>query len=433
MNVRPSVTFDPAHPRTTVVPRPVASRSLLTARSLLVASLFFILAGNISLAGDQQSAATALGRAAGLACGAGCLLIAWSKQGEDLRIESLAIALSPFAIFLAYCMFSAAWSLQPGATLVRSAETMATIVLAALWTQVALRNGASEQDLCRWMAFAVVAIALYGLFVNTALFGGPIRMVINHEESNRARLVFGNTHPLAIGDILAIGVLAALMAALRPILKVFAILLLLPLLYLTNATGALLLVSVLSASYLGAKAVRSTGVARAIILLPFGVMTAYFIIAIAFALEVPITRRIMEDERIWTLTGRTLLWSAIWESGLANTWFGTGFDAARGAIMQVFGIAYQVHNQYLAVMVELGYIGVFLFIPLLVIWLAPVIKSGNLVAGCFALYVLGINMDNASMFTKTWLILLTVFCYVLALELLSRSARLRGQPIRLRA
>jgi O-antigen ligase len=126
------------------------------------------------------------------------------------------------------------------------------------------------------------------------------------------------------------------------------------------------------------------------------------------------------------------LWSAIWESGLANTWFGTGFDAARNAILEVFGIAYQVHNQYLAVMVELGYIGLALFIPLFVIWLTPIIKSGNLVAGCFALYVIGINMDNASMFSKTWLIFLTVFCYVLALELLSRPVRPTGQWVRRR-
>jgi O-antigen ligase len=432
MTVRSSVTFEPAHRHTTVVLQQLTTRQQQTTRLLLVASLFFILAGNISL-GDQESSATALCRAAGLVCGAGCLLIAWSKQGSDLGIRSLAVSLSPFAIFLAYCMFTVAWSLQPGATFTRSAETMTTIVLAALWTQVALRHGASEQDVCRWIALAVIAVTLYGLFVNAVLFGNPIRMAINREESTRARFVFGNTHPLAIGDILAIGVLAALMSSLRLAPKTLAILLLLPLFYLTNATGALLLVSVLSATYLAAKAARTAGVARAIILLPFGLITAYFVIAIAFALEVPITQKIMEDERIWTLTGRTLLWSAIWEAGLANTWFGTGFDAARNAIMQVFGIAYQVHNQYLAILVELGYVGLFLFMPLLIIWLAPIIKSGNLVAGCFGVYVLGINMDNASMFTKTWLIFLTIFCYVLALELVARQARMRGQPIRRRA
>ena len=395
----------------------------LPPRLLLMASLFFILAGNIPLGGDQQSAATAVVRAAGLVCGAGCLLIAWSKQGGDLGIGSLVIALTPFAIFLAYCTFSAAWSLQPSATLIRSAETMTTIILAALWTQVAIRQGASERDLCTWIAVAVVAVALYGLFVNAALFGGPIQIVVNREESERARFVFGGLHPLAVGDILAIGTIATIMAGLRLAAKALALLLLMPLLYLTNATGALLLVSVVAATYVGAKAVRSTGIARTIILLPFAMMTAYFAIAIAFALELPVTQKIMEDERIWTLTGRTQLWAAIWQSGLASTWFGTGFDAARNAILEVFGVAYQVHNQYLAILVELGYIGLALFIPLLVIWLVPIIKSQSLVLGCFGLYVVGINMDNASMFSKTWLIFLTVFCYVLALDLVSKAAR----------
>jgi O-antigen ligase len=402
-----------------------------TSRPLLILSLFFVLAGNISLAGEQGSASTAIIRAAGLACGVGCLLVVASRQA-GMRIEHLALWLSPFAAFLMYCTFSAAWSLQPGATLIRSAETMTTIVFAALWTHVAVRQGTSDKDLCTWIALAIVGVALYGLFVNTTLFGGPIRIVVNSEESDRARFVFGNLHPLAVGDILAIGAIAAVMSALRLFLKLLALALLLPLLYLANATGAAILVAAISAAYIGARSVRSTGVARTIILLPFAMLTAYFAVAIAFALELPVTQRIMEDQRIWTLTGRTQLWGAIWDSGLASTWFGTGFDAARNAILEIFGIAYQVHNQYLAILVELGYIGLALFFPLLVIWLVPVIRSRSLVIGCFALYVLGINLDNASMFTKTWLIFLTVFCYVLALDLAYRSARLAGQPIRLR-
>jgi O-antigen ligase len=402
----------------------------LSARSLLVASLFFILAGNITLAGDPGSASVAIIRAAGLACGLGCLFIAVARQ-PDTRINAVVLWLTPFAAFLTYCVFSAAWSLQPSATLIRSAETAITIIFTALWAHVAIRQSASARDVCTWMAVAVIGVALYGLFVNTALFGGPIRIVIS-EESERARFVFGNLHPLAVGDILAIGTIAAIMSAMRLVPKVLALAVLLPLLYLTNATGAILLVVAVTAAYVGARSVHRTGVARKIILLPFAAMTAYFAVAIAFALELPLTQKIAEDQRIWTLTGRTQLWAAIWQSGLATTWFGTGFDAARNAILEIFGIAYQVHNQYLAILVELGYAGMALFIPLIVIWLVPIIRSQSLVIGCFALYVLGINMDNASMFTKTWLIFLTVFCYVFALDLISKSARLAGQPIRLR-
>jgi O-antigen ligase len=418
-----TIPYEPRPRRTSRVLR-------LSARFLLTVSLFFILAGNISLAGDPGSASVAIIRAAGLACGIGCLFIAVARQ-PDTRINAVAIWLTPFAVFLTYCVFSAAWSLQPSATLIRSAETAITIIFAALWAHVAIRQSASARDVCTWIAVAVVGVAFYGLFVNTALFGGPIRIVIS-EESERARFVFGNLHPLAVGDILAIGTIAAIMSAMRSVLKALALIVLLPLLYLTNATGAILLVAAVTAAYVGVRSVHRTGIARAIILLPFAVMTAYFAVAIAFALELPLTQKIAEDQRIWTLTGRTQLWAAIWQSGLASTWFGTGFDAARNAIMEIFGIAYQVHNQYLAILVELGYVGMALFIPMVIIWMIPIIKSQSLVIGCFALYILGINMDNASMFTKTWLIFLSVFCYVFALDLLSKSARLAGQPIRLR-
>ena len=63
------------------------------------------------------------------------------------------------------------------------------------------------------------------------------------------------------------------------------------------------------------------------------------------------------SDEFWTLTGRTQLWAVIWQAGLASTWFGTGFDAARNAILEIFGIAYQAHNQYFAILVETGYVG----------------------------------------------------------------------------
>lgn len=401
----------------------------LNSGSLLISGLFFILVGNIPLtAPGDDSAATAIMRAAGLACGSGCLLIALSRQA-DARIEPLILWLSPFTIFLMYCAFSAAWSWHPSATLVRSAETMTTVGFAALWTHVAVRQCRSERDACRWIALAVLGVAIYGLLVNTALFGGPFRIVVNSEESERARFVFGTMHPLAVGDMLAIGTIATIMSGLRLSLKFAALALMLPLLYLTNATGAAMLVVVITVAYLSARTAAWLGAGRIVILLPFVVTAAGFVLATVFALQLPPIQRIAEDERLWRLTGRTELWSAIWESGLASTWFGTGFDAAHNAVLAIFGVAYQVHNQYLAILVELGYVGIAIFIPLLIIWLVPIVKSQSIVIGCFALYILGTNMDNASMFTKTWLIFLTVFCYVFALDTVSR-ARLLGRAIR---
>jgi O-antigen ligase len=125
--------------------------------------------------------------------------------------------------------------------------------------------------------------------------------------------------------------------------------------------------------------------------------------------------RLLSNERLLSLTRRSELWSAIWLSGLANTWFGTGFDAAKGAIEDVFGVAFQAHNQYLGVLVELGYAGVFLFAAVFLIWGVVVVRSGSILVWCLALYVVGINMNNASMFSKGSIIFLMVLCYVNAL------------------
>jgi O-antigen ligase len=397
----------------------------LSSRSLMVCSLFVVLAGNIVLtASGDDSAATSIVRGAGLACGFGFLLIALSRQA-DTRVERLGMWLSPFAVFLIYCMFSAAWSLQPSSTLIRSAETTATVAFAALWAHVAVRYCRSEQDMCTWIAAAVLGVVIYGLLINAVIFGGPIRIVISSDESERARFVFGYLQPLAVGEMLAIGTLAAIMSSLRPSLKCAALAVLIPLLYLTKTTGAAMLVAAITAAYVGARTAARLGANRIVILLPFMLATVGLVLSTAVALQLPPFQQIAEDERLLRLTGRTELWSAIWESGLASTWFGTGFDTARDAIHAIFGISYQVHNQYLAILVELGYVGLAIFALLLVIWLVPIVRSQSLVLACFALYILGVNLDNASMFTRTWLIFLTVFCYVFALDLVSRARVVR--------
>ena len=85
MTARQSTIFYQSHTP------PAGVSLLLFSKLLLVASLFFVLAGNISLtaAGDESSS-TAMIRAAGLACGIGCLLIIVSRQA-DLRIDAVAL------------------------------------------------------------------------------------------------------------------------------------------------------------------------------------------------------------------------------------------------------------------------------------------------------------------------------------------------------
>ena len=411
--------------------RPVraAARETRT-KWMLAAALFCIFAGNIPLTadGDASSGSTAIIRGAGLGAGLALLLIVMARQKRN-SITRVLIWLLPFITFMCFCALSAAWSLDPKATIIRSSETLVTIIFTAFWTQAISRISNSDKDVCTWIAVAILALAAYGIFVNTVFFGTPLRIVIN-EELDRARLVFGSLHPLAVGDMLAIGAIATVISNLRWIWKILALATLLPLLQLTDATGSRILVAGAFVAYAGYSTIRLAGFARSLVLLPIFAIVVGLSVALLLALDLPLTQKITDNQRIMTLTGRTQLWAVIWQAGLASTWFGTGFDAARGAILEIFGIAYQTHNQYLAILVETGYVGLILFIPVFVTWLLSIIRSRNFVVYCFGVYILAINVDHASMLTKTWLIFLTIFCYVTALRIIFAEPQWRATPSR---
>jgi O-antigen ligase len=413
-------------PRRRVYPRLEVSAETRLLMWLALA-VFFIMAGNIAPVADEpgkQSAMTSVVRGFGLVAGSGALVMPLMIYGAG-RLNRLIVWLGPLLFLLAFCVLSASWSIAPSATLIRSSETTFTIVFAALWTHLAglLRDPARQ--MCRAIALGIVGVAIYGLAVNTVFFGTPFRFIVSFEESERPRFVFGGLHPLGVGDILAIGAIAALLSDLKLMHKVAFLPVLLGLLYLTDSTGARFLVAGVFLLYAGICLKDTFGYGRLMIVVPIFAVAGVIAIAILFSLEVSFTRKVASDDRLWTLTGRTELWRAIWDSGLASTWFGTGFDASRGAILRVFGIAYQVHNQYLAILVELGYVGVFIFVCVFAIWLAVIARSRNFIVYCFALYVLGINMDNASMLSKTWLIFLSTLCYIFTLERTAESASLR--------
>jgi O-antigen ligase len=384
----------------------------------LAVAVFFVMAGNIAPVADEpgkQSAMTSVVRGAGLLAGTASLILPLMAYGVE-RLNLLLAWLSPLLFLLAYCILSASWSIEPSATVTRSGETLFTIMFAALWAHLAGNFSDPGRKMCRAIAIGIIGVAFYGLAVNTAFFGSPFRFVVSYEESERARFVFGGLHPLGVGDILAIGAIATVLSDLRLVYKLAALPLLLGLLYLTDSTGARYLVAAIFMLCTAMQLKKTFGVGRLAVVVPLFVIAGAIAIALLFSLEVSFTKKVASDDRLWTLTGRTELWRAIWESGLANTWFGTGFDASRGAILGVFGIAYQVHNQYLAILVELGYVGVVIFLGVFSIWLLTILRSRSLIIYCLTLYILGINMDNASMLSKTWLIFLSVICYVLALE-----------------
>jgi O-antigen ligase len=378
-------------------------------RAYLGAALFFALAGNIPpVAFEPSTSLVALTRGSGLTFAFGCLYLCLARERMADALRVLPYLLT-FAVFLFYCALSAAWSLEPRTTIVRTAESGATILFSALWCYAAARLFQSDRQLCKLLARTIIAVTIYGVAMNVAIYGRPIMLAVNREESDRARFVLGGLHPLAVGDMLAIGALAVVMAEAKLWWKVGALLLMLPLLQLTDSTGARLLFAVLVLFYLNVRVLGSPHAAFWICLIWLAGLIA---IGTFILVESAVVDRLAQDDRLLSMTGRSQLWQAIWQSGLASTWFGTGFDAARGAIQDVFGIPYQVHNEYLAVLVELGYVGAAIFTIVFLLWIAAVAASGSVVIWSIGLYVAAINMNNASMFTKTWMIFLTVMCLV---------------------
>ena len=392
-------------------------------RLYLGAALFFALAGNVPpVAFEPSSALVALTRSLGLtfAFAALCLCLARERIWDAVRVlPSLLIV----GVFLLYCALSAIWSLDPRATLIRVLESLSTIVFAALWSGAAARLCESAGHLCKLIAQTIIAVTIYGVAMNVAIYGEPIKLAVNREESERARFVLGGLHPLAVGDLLAVAALAAVMARARLSWKLAMLLVLLPLLQLTDSTGARLLLVATVVFYLHVGALENRHAVLRLVVIWLAVVIA---IGAALLWQPGFLDRLTEDRRLTSMTGRSELWYTIWQSGLASTWLGTGFDAARGAIQDVFGIPYQAHNQYLSVLVELGYVGVALFTILFLYWAAIVARSGSVELWSIGLYVAAINVSNASMLTKTWMIFLSVMCLVNALFPFSARGRARS-------
>lgn len=388
-------------------------RGLVHAKAYLAFALFVFFVGEVPpiAAYEPAGGLVAITRAVTLAMAFIFLQLCVSRERLSDVVRVLPY-LVPFAAFLLYAGVSVIWSLEPGLTVNRTIESCATVLFSGLWCYAAAWVFTSERELCRWIAFVVVGFALYGLSINVAVYGNPIELALNREESTRQRLVFGGIHPLTLGDIMAIGAIATVMSDIRPLWRASILLMLLTLLQLTDATGARILFILIIGFYLFVRAIRSRHATLWLMLLGLGVLATG---ALALLSEGETIDRLLENERLLGLTGRRALWAAIWQSGLASTWLGTGFDAARSAIEEVFGVAFQAHNQYLGVLVELGYAGVFLFAAVFLIWATVVIRSGSVLVWCLALYVVGINMNNASMFSKRSIIFLMILCYMGAL------------------
>ena len=314
-------------------------------RIYLGAALFFALAGNIPpVAFEPSTSLVAVMRSVGLTLAFGALYLFLARE----RMTDVARAAEPSDARRVPAVLRAVGDLVAGAarTVIRVLESLVTILFAAVWSHAAARLCDSTGHLCRLVAHAVLAVTFYGIVMNVAIYGEPIKLAVNREESERARFVLGGLHPLAVGDLLAVAALAAVMAQAGLAWKLVVLLVLLPLLQLTDSTGARLLLVATVLFYLHAGALRSR---HALLRLAVIWLAAAVAVSVVLLWQPAFLERLVEDRRLTSMTGRSELWHTIWQSGSPAP--GRNRLRCRGAIQEIFGIPYQTHNQYLSVLV----------------------------------------------------------------------------------
>jgi O-antigen ligase len=378
---------------------------------LLVCSLTLAIAGAIPFT-SADGVLQPLTRGAFLAGGYMALALAARQSGTGITAAWRHFPL-PLAAFLLWCCLTSLWSVNVPTTVLRITESAVTFLYFQSFVFLLALGSRSIADCANVLAMAFGASVIMGLLVNAIMFGTPFHFWLNPDVPDRPRFTFGFLHPLATGDMLAIGILATLFTSWHLAPKILSIIALFALLRLSDSTGArfavLALIPVIFLLY-GQKPVH-----HAVRFLMAALVACLILLAMSmYNTDLVIFGGATEDNtRLLTLTGRVQIWNAIFQNGLASSPFGYGFEAARFVIGPLIGRSYHAHNLYLNVLVETGAIGFILFSVLLLTWLSRLVRYGTLFPWILCLYVLLISVNNPGMFTKQSIMLIFLASYYL--------------------
>ena len=194
-------------------------------------------------------------------------------------------------------------------------------------------------------------------------------------------------------------------------------------LLLTDATGATILTLVFAPVLILLHARQKPRWGNRILIATLMSVLGAIMIA---AMQPSFIENLMNNERIWNLTGRVQIWESIFGARLAETWLGTGYDASRPVIGEAFGKAYHAHNFYLSIAVELGYVGVFLFVLFFLPWLWHTVRNPTRLGFGFAGYALLINMNGGNALSKAHIVfmLFLPYCWAVTSHWFSGSSDL---------
>jgi O-antigen ligase len=316
---------------------------------------------------------------------------------------------STLLAFLAWCALSVLWSLSSHDTILRVMETSLTFLYLQSFVCVALVFYRTLDEVAGLLASAFLIAVIIGLLINLGLFGSPLHFWLNPDVPERPRFTFGFLHPLATGDILALGILTTVFSSWKNLTKLLVCLAFYVLLHFSDSTGARLAVLGLVPSILLLRGGNIGVISKRVFAACFVLVLTIIIIFSSDMLWV--TDIGQQSNRIYTLTGRVQIWNTIFDNGLASTATGYGFDASRYVIGPLVGKAYHAHNQFLNVLVELGLIGFSLYLTILASWVWRLVNYGTLFPAVLCIYTLLLSINNPGMFTKLPIMLAFMISY----------------------
>jgi O-antigen ligase len=229
-------------------------------------------------------------------------------------------------------------------------------------------------------------------------------------------LILAYQHALLTADLLAIAIISLFVSDLRKIFKVILISGLLALLWLTNARGSTVGLTISIVAIVILKLRRNS--LRAIAtMLGLSIIVAGLLL---FQDRLPALVRPLVSDDVFTLDSRTELWSKTLTYIFAQPILGTGYYGSRYLLMKDFSWAGHAHNSFLEVQLTTGLIGLLILVAFLVLVFKEIFTTRNGLLIGVTLYCLIQGMVNPVLFYPG----LAMFALALALM----SAVLRKSP-----
>jgi O-antigen ligase len=312
-----------------------------------------------------------------------------------------------FLIITAYCwwsMLSFIWSPNPVLTIAKAAELWGVALAALMVATLASRSGFGEGKLETLFGLSMVAV-IGGLIVANIFYWGkpfpstgdaslPLDLVGEELSDVRPRLILAYQHALLTADLLAIAIISLFVSDLRKMLKAILISGLLALLWLTNARGANvgLTISIVAIVILRLKRNSLRAIAT---MLGLSIAAAGLLL---FQDRLPVLVRPFVSDDLFTLDSRTELWSKTLTYIFAQPILGTGYYGSRYLLMKDFSWAGHAHNSFLEVQLTTGLIGLLILVAFLVVVCKEIFTTRSALLIGVTLYCLIQGMVNPVLF-----------------------------------